>query len=114
MPGDVSVVGFDGLSMGQWLSPTLATVAQPHRRIGTDAATALARRIAGEVVPAITLPHRLLAGGTLAAMLPVLDGHATWREIGSDTAELLLRALGVEAEEARRLARGDLPAMVVG
>ena len=52
--------------MGQWLSPTLATVAQPHRRIGTDAATALARRIAGEVVPSITLPHRLLAGGTLA------------------------------------------------
>ena len=56
----------------------------------------------------------LLAGSTLAAMLPVLDGHATWREIGSDTAELLLRALGVDAEEARRLARGDLPAMVVG
>ena len=25
----------------------------------------------------------LLAGGTLAAMLPVLDGHATWREIGA-------------------------------
>jgi AcrR family transcriptional regulator len=56
----------------------------------------------------------LLAGSTLAAMLPVLDGHGTWREVGSDTAELLLRALGVEAEEARRLARGDLPAMVVG
>ena len=66
VPEDVSVVGFDGLAMGQWLSPTLATVAQPHRRIGTDAATALARRIAGEVVPSITLPHRLLAGGTLA------------------------------------------------
>jgi len=66
VPEDVSVVGFDGLAMGQWLSPALATVAQPHRRIGADAAQALARRIAGEVVPSITLPHRLLAGGTLA------------------------------------------------
>lgn len=56
----------------------------------------------------------LLAGSTLAAMQPVLDGHATWREIGSDTAELLLRALGIEADEAQRLARGDLPAMGVG
>jgi AcrR family transcriptional regulator len=68
-------------------------------------------RAAPAQIPAMVA---LLAGGTLAAMLPVLDGHATWREIGSDTAELLLRALGVEAEEARRLARGDLPAMVVG
>jgi hypothetical protein len=53
----------------------------------------------------------LLAGSTLAAMLPVLDGHATWREVGSDTAELLLRALGIEAGEAKGLARAELPAM---
>lgn len=66
VPEDVSVIGFDGLAIGQWLSPTLATVAQPHRRIGSDAAQALGRRIAGEAVPSITLPHRLLAGGTLA------------------------------------------------
>ena len=56
----------------------------------------------------------LLAGSTLAAMLPVLDGHATWREVGSDTAELLLRALGIDPEEARSLARSDLPAQVSG
>lgn len=56
----------------------------------------------------------LLVGSTLAAMLPVLDGHATWREIGSDTAELLLRALGIEAGEAQRLARGELPGMGAG
>lgn len=42
-------------------------------------------------------------------MLPVLDGHGTWREIGSDTAELLLTALGVDREEARTLARSELP-----
>jgi AcrR family transcriptional regulator len=51
----------------------------------------------------------LLAGGTLAAMLPVLDGHGTWREVGADTVELLLSALGIERDEARALARIELP-----
>ena len=40
--------------------------------------------------------------------------HATWGEIGSDTAKLLLRALAIEAGEARRLARTGLPAMAAG
>ena len=56
----------------------------------------------------------LLAGGTLAAMLPVLDGHGTWREVGSDTAELLLAALGVDRDEARALARSALPPLAGG
>jgi AcrR family transcriptional regulator len=56
----------------------------------------------------------LLAGGTLAAMLPVLDGHGTWREVGSDTAELLLAALGVDRDEARALARSALPPLAAG
>ncbi|MFW5329700.1 TetR/AcrR family transcriptional regulator [Hydrogenophaga sp. ZJX-1] len=51
----------------------------------------------------------LLSGGTLAAMLPVIDGHVTWREAGSDVAELLLVALGVDRDEAKRLARCELP-----
>jgi hypothetical protein len=51
----------------------------------------------------------LLAGSTLAAMLPVLEGHGTWREVGSDTAELLLAALGVSRDEARALATAELP-----
>lgn len=56
----------------------------------------------------------LLAGATLAAMLPVLDGHGTWREIGADTAELLLAALGVDRDEARSLARSELPPLAGG
>lgn len=62
--------------------------------------------IARAQIPAMVA---LLAGGTLAAMQPVLDGHGTWRDIGSDTAELLLTALGVDREEARTLARSELP-----
>lgn len=53
----------------------------------------------------------LLVGGALAAMLPVLDGRMTWRDAGSDTAELLLVALGLSREEARAIARAELPAL---
>jgi AcrR family transcriptional regulator len=63
-------------------------------------------RIGREQLPAML---GLLAGGTLAAMLPVLSGHATWRDVGSNTAELLLVALGVEPAEARALATAELP-----
>ncbi|MCA6215982.1 TetR/AcrR family transcriptional regulator [Ideonella sp. B7] len=51
----------------------------------------------------------MLSGSTLAAMLPVLEGHVTWREAGTDVAELLLVGLGVDRAEARQLARCELP-----
>lgn len=51
----------------------------------------------------------LLSGSTLAAMNAVISGAQTWRDAGSDTAELLLRAAGVSASEARRISRLALP-----
>lgn len=63
-------------------------------------------RIGPEQLPAMV---GLLAGGTLAAMLPVLDGRSTWRDAGSHTAELLLVALGLKRDEAQALARTELP-----
>ncbi|MCU0967014.1 MAG: TetR/AcrR family transcriptional regulator [Burkholderiaceae bacterium] len=51
----------------------------------------------------------LLAGGTLAAMPPVLDGHSTWRDIGAHTVELMLVALGLGRDEAKSLAGCELP-----
>lgn len=51
----------------------------------------------------------LIGGAVLAATLLVLQGHMTWRDAGSDTAAFILRALGVDAEEAQRLASQDLP-----
>lgn len=50
----------------------------------------------------------MLMGTTLAAMLPVVQGHATWREIGADTVELMLVALGLARDEARTLSRAEL------
>lgn len=51
----------------------------------------------------------LVAGSVLGAILVVLEGHQTWRAAGSDTAELVLIALGIHPYEAKTLATGDLP-----
>lgn len=51
----------------------------------------------------------MAVGGVLSAMASVLEGDATWRAAGSDLAELLLLALGLDAKEARALAGAPLP-----
>ncbi len=51
----------------------------------------------------------LVGSTTLAAMWLVLNGEKTWREAGSDAAELMLRAIGVPPEEAWAFASADLP-----
>ena len=45
----------------------------------------------------------------LAGMVMVLEGHKTWRDAGSDAAELMLRAIGIEEAEARQIAGAELP-----
>lgn len=56
----------------------------------------------------------LMVGGLVSALSMVLEGHQTWREAGSCAAELVLRALGVEAAEAREIATSDLRALHPG
>lgn len=51
----------------------------------------------------------LVLGATVSAMWMVLEGHQTWREAGSSTAELLLRAMGIEPAEAREISKAELP-----
>ncbi|WP_223447940.1 TetR/AcrR family transcriptional regulator [Pseudomonas sp. BF-R-19] len=53
----------------------------------------------------------LISSSVLGSIFLVLEGHRTWRESGSDTAELVLRALGVPLEEARALATKELPVL---
>lgn len=51
----------------------------------------------------------MVAGTTLSAILLVLEGMRTWRDAGSDAAELVLKALGLDAAEARKMATMGLP-----
>lgn len=51
-----------------------------------------------------------MVGGTvLSAMRMVQEGHKTWRDAGSDAAELVLRAMGLTAIEAQAIAAAELP-----
>ena len=51
----------------------------------------------------------LIIGATVGAMWMVIDGHLGWREAGTDAAELVLRALGVQESEAQAIAKAPLP-----
>jgi len=51
----------------------------------------------------------VIGGSTLSAILGVLEGLRTWRDAGSDAAELALRALGVPVAQAREISLRELP-----
>ena len=50
IPGDISVVGFDGLPLGRYLTPTLATVRQPTREMGAAAMEMLLALMDGDAM----------------------------------------------------------------
>ena len=50
-----------------------------------------------------------IGSSTLGAMWLVINGEKAWRDAGPDTAELILRSIGVPVEEARALAVAELP-----
>jgi DNA-binding LacI/PurR family transcriptional regulator/biotin operon repressor len=51
IPDDVSVVGFDDASLGQWLEPPLSTVRQPMHAMGYAAMELLLKRIEDSEAP---------------------------------------------------------------
>lgn len=72
VPQDVSVVGFDGISIGQWAIPSLATAVQPAEQMGEWAAQHLAGRIDNdEPVTNLVLPYAIRQGESLAP--PTID-----------------------------------------
>ncbi|WP_324669465.1 LacI family DNA-binding transcriptional regulator [Geochorda subterranea] len=77
VPGDVSVVGFDGVSLARMVDPPLTTVAQPVRQLGSVAVEMLLEQLmpapgASGATPAgprqVVLPCTLKPGGSTAPM----------------------------------------------
>lgn len=57
IPADVSVMGFDGIEVGKYLTPPLTTVQQPVFRLGQEVAKVLLRQIGQKLEPMqLTLP----------------------------------------------------------
>lgn len=68
VPTDVSVVGFDGISVGEWLTPSLTTAMQPAEQMGQWAMQHLIERIDEDVpVKNLVLPHQLRQGESLVS-----------------------------------------------
>ncbi len=55
----------------------------------------------------------LVGGSTLTAMQSVLAGRQTWRDAGQQIAELILRALGLDADEAHAISIVEPPPPIV-
>lgn len=56
----------------------------------------------------------LVAGACLSGMISVLEGRQTWRAAGSETAEFVLRAMGIKPKEAIAIATAELPTLSPG
>ena len=69
VPDDVSVAGFDGISIGKMVEPSLATISQPTRAMGVQAMELLqALCQADPVEPGVRLlQHQFRPGGSVAA-----------------------------------------------
>ncbi len=69
VPADVSVAGFDGISIGKMIEPSLATINQPTRAMGVRAMELLqALCQADPVEPGVRLlQHQFRPGGSIAA-----------------------------------------------
>ena len=65
-PDDLTVVGFDGIALGEELTPALSTVVQPNRDIGRHGVELLLRALATGEAPtaaaSLTLPHAFREG----------------------------------------------------
>jgi DNA-binding LacI/PurR family transcriptional regulator len=80
VPDDVSVMGFDGIPLGELMHPTLASAVQPSERIGELALRMLVAAIEAQqdgAAPSSAppssvqiLPHAIRAGGSITAFSP--------------------------------------------
>lgn len=71
VPDDLSVIGFDGIALGEDLTPALTTIAQPNSDIGRHSVELLVQAIAGGRVlqagASLLLPHAFRDGESCAS-----------------------------------------------
>ncbi|PZU83645.1 MAG: transcriptional regulator [Shinella sp.] len=69
VPGDVSVVGFDGIAIGRLIDPPLTTVEMPDTSMGATAASLLLDIAENAATPRhLMIGYKLHAGGTVRRM----------------------------------------------
>jgi LacI family transcriptional regulator/LacI family repressor for deo operon, udp, cdd, tsx, nupC, and nupG len=71
VPGQVSVVGFDGVDLAQYVTPPLTTIHQPKLRLGQLAAEMLLRLMADQPVGDAVVPPELVVRCSTGPQPPV-------------------------------------------
>jgi DNA-binding LacI/PurR family transcriptional regulator len=71
LPHDLSILGFDGLEVGRWMSPELGSVCQPNQQLGLRAMQSLAAALSDTSRPCSSiLPHSIRLGGSVQVHTP--------------------------------------------
>jgi LacI family transcriptional regulator len=70
VPGDISVIGYDGISFANFYNPTLTTVRQPYAEIARRSAELIVQNVQGENIGQnIVLDTEILAGASVKNVL---------------------------------------------
>ncbi len=71
MPDQVSIVGFDGVDLAQYVTPPLTTIHQPKLRLGQLAAEMLLKLMQDEPVEDVVVPVELVVRCSTGPVPPV-------------------------------------------
>ncbi|QIL81583.1 LacI family DNA-binding transcriptional regulator [Diaphorobacter sp. HDW4A] len=86
VPEQLSVTGFDGIALGEDLTPMLSTIVQPNAEIGQRSVELLAHAMASNApltaAASITLAHRFRTGESCAAAPPFKRSHNEKKTVG--------------------------------
>ncbi|QPK80718.1 LacI family DNA-binding transcriptional regulator [Schaalia sp. ZJ405] len=66
VPDDISIIGFDGISIGEYIEPPLTTLVQPSTTIAQLTCEVLFRQIASGPVQHVFVPGDIYPGGSTA------------------------------------------------
>ncbi|WP_034944045.1 LacI family DNA-binding transcriptional regulator [Erwinia oleae] len=66
VPTDISVIGFDGIALGEMVHPSLCSVVQPQRELGAAAMESMMNLLANVSVSSQTLDFTLRQGESIA------------------------------------------------
>lgn len=94
VPNDLTVVGFDGIALGEDLTPMLSTITQPNADIGRSAAALLIQALsAGTVLKpgaSLTLPFAFREGESCAAAAAQIKKYEKFSAKKSDLLPLFI------------------------
>lgn len=107
IPGDLSLVGFDGVNLSQFSIPRLTTIRQDTRLIATRSVETLLASFAGETKPVREMvPFQLLKRESVRALSPEdRVGSAPAADGGDDASNAVAATVGVSAGRAPETAK---------